>query len=86
MKTIIEMPEFLFREAKSKAAERSQTLNAFVAEAMREKLASEVSAASTGEPERMQGFGKLRWLRKETVRMHARIENTFEVIEPEGHR
>ena len=85
MKTI-EIPEPLFRKAKSKPAERGQTLNEFVAEALREKLASEISAARIGKPEWMQGFGKLRRLRKETVRMQARIVKAFEVIEPEDHR
>jgi hypothetical protein len=31
----------------------------------------------------MQGFGKLRRLRKETARIQARIAEAFEVIEPE---
>ena len=31
----------------------------------------------------MQGFGKLRRLRKETRRIQARIDEAFEVIEPE---
>jgi hypothetical protein len=39
--------------------------------------------AASAEPEWMQGFGKLRRLRKETKRIQARIEKAFEVIEPE---
>ena len=31
----------------------------------------------------MQGFGKLRRLRKETTRIQAIIDETFEMIEPE---
>jgi len=31
----------------------------------------------------MQGFGKLRRLRKETKRIQARVDEVFEVIEPE---
>jgi len=31
----------------------------------------------------MQGFGKLRRLRKETLRIQARIDEAFEAIEPE---
>jgi hypothetical protein len=31
----------------------------------------------------MEGFGKLRRLRKETRRIQARIDERFEVIEPE---
>ena len=31
----------------------------------------------------MQGFGKLRHLRKETARIQARIHEAFEVVEPD---
>jgi len=43
----------------------------------------DVDKARPGEPEWMQGFGKLRRLRKETARIQARIHEAFEVIEPE---
>jgi hypothetical protein len=80
MKTTIEIPDRLFRKAKSKAAERGQTLKELVTEALQEKLAATTGA---GEPGWMQGFGKLRRLRKETARVQARIAEAFEVIEPE---
>lgn len=83
MKTTIEIPDPLFRKAKSKAAERSQTLKQFVTEALQEKLAASTGKGRFGEPEWMQGFGKLRRLRKETGRIQARIDEAFEVIEPE---
>ena len=83
MKTTIEIPDPLFRKAKSKAAERGQTLKQLVTEALQEKLAANASKVAQGEPEWMQGFGKLRRLRKETARIQARIDETFEVIEPE---
>ena len=83
MKTTIDIPDPLFRKAKSKAAERSQTLKEFVAEALREKLAVHPSNVLAGEPEWMQGFGELRRLHKETSRIQARIDDAFEVIEPE---
>jgi len=83
MKTTIEIPDLLFRKAKSKAAERGQTLKELVTEALQEKLAANASKARPGEPEWMQGFGKLRRLRKETARIQARIHEAFEVIEPE---
>ena len=82
MKTTIEIPDVLFRKAKSKAAERSQTLKEFVSEALLEKLAAG-SAAGSGEPEWMGGFGKLRHLRKETARIQERIHEAFEVVGPE---
>ena len=83
MKTTIEIPDILFRKAKSKAAERSQTLKEFVSEALQEKLTPRGSAARSGEPEWMRAFGKLRHLRKETARIQARIHEAFEQVEPE---
>ncbi len=83
MKTTIEIPDPLFRKAKSKAAERGQTLKEFVTEALGEKLAASTDRASLGEPEWMRGFGKLRRLGRETARIQARIDEAFEVIEPE---
>lgn len=83
MKTTIEIPDLLFRKAKSKAAERGKTLKEFVTEALQEKLATKAGGARSAEPVWMEGFGKLRRLRKETTRVRARIERAFEVIEPE---
>lgn len=83
MKTTLEIPDLLFRKAKSKAAERGQTLKQLVTEALQEKLAAPAGKARPGEPGWMQGFGKLRRLRRETARIQARIDKQFEVIEPE---
>lgn len=83
MKTTIEIPDPLFRKAKSTAAERGQTLKDFVTEALRERLAAKSSNNHDSEPAWMQGFGKLRRLRKETARIQARIDEAFDVIEPE---
>ena len=83
MKTTIEIPDLLFRTAKSKAAERGQSLKDLVTEALQEKLATNTNMVQRGEPAWMEGFGKLRRLRKETARIQARIDETFDVIEPE---
>ncbi len=83
MKTTLEIPDLLFRKAKSKAAERGQTLKQLVTEALQEKLAARADKTHPGEPAWMQGFGKLRRLRKETRRIQARIDEEFGVIEPE---
>ena len=83
MKTTIELPDPLFRQAKARAAERGQTLKAFVTEALQERLRAKTSPARLGEPPWMQGFGKLRRLRRETRRVQSRIDERFEVIEPE---
>jgi hypothetical protein len=42
--------------------------------------------ARAEEPEWMQGFGKLKRLHKETVRVQSVIDQEFEVIEPEDRR
>jgi hypothetical protein len=83
MKTTIDIPDLLFRRAKSKAAERGQPLKEFVAEALQEKLAAKAGSVGPREPAWMQGFGKLRRLHRETSRIQARIDEAFEVIEPE---
>lgn len=84
MKTTIEIPDPLFRKAKARAAERGKSLKEFVTEALQEKLAGRgAQDGGSAQPEWMQGFGKLRRLRKETARIQARIDERFEVIEPE---
>jgi hypothetical protein len=83
MKTTIEIPEPLFRRVKSKAAERGQTLKQFFTEAIQDKLALQSSKGSSAQPAWMQGFGKLRRLRKETQRIQTEIDQEFEVIESE---
>ncbi len=83
MKTTIEIPDPLFRQAKSRAAERGQTLKEFVTGALQERLQANAGNARPGEPQWMQGFGKLRRLHKETRRIQSRIDERFEAIEPE---
>jgi hypothetical protein len=83
VKTTLEIPDALFRRVTSRAAERGQTLEALVIEALQEKLAAGTGQAVSAEPEWMQGFGKLRRLRKETKRIQTRVDEVFEVIEPE---
>jgi hypothetical protein len=83
MKTTLEVPDVLFRRVKSRAAERGQTMKQFVNEALQEKLAARAGAPSSGDPDWMQGFGRLRRLRKETKAIQERIREAFEVVEPE---
>lgn len=83
MKTTIEIPDPLFRRAKARAAERGQTLRQLVAEALQEKLAARTGPTPLDEPLWMQGFGKLRRLGKETHRIQAKVDEAFEVVEPE---
>jgi hypothetical protein len=86
VKTTLDIPDPLFRKAKSKAAERGQSLRQLVTEALQEKLAAKPAPTRRGEPGWMQGFGKLRRLRAETRRVQARIDEQFEVVEPEDRQ
>ena len=83
VKTTLEIPDLLFRRAKSSAAQRGVPLKQLVAEALREKLAHDSSGRPSAEPQWLAGFGKLRHLRRETGRIQARIDGTFETVEPE---
>jgi hypothetical protein len=64
LKATIEIPDALFRRAKSAAAERGVPLRALVTEALADKLRAD---PNNGKPW-MKGFGKLRHLHKETTR------------------
>jgi hypothetical protein len=83
MKTTLELPDPLFRKAKSLAAERGQSLKDFVTEALREKIAAKPRVAAASEPAWMQGFGRLKRLRSETARIQAVIDAEFENVEIE---
>jgi hypothetical protein len=83
VKTTLEIPDALFRKAKARAAERGQSLKAWINEAVQEKLARKGSGTRPEEPEWMRGFGKLRRLRSETQRIQRTIDEAFETIEPE---
>jgi len=78
-KTTLEIPDSIFRRAKSLAAERGIPLRALISEALAEKLRAD---DGSGKPW-MAAFGKLRHLRKETARINRVIEEEFEQIEAE---
>jgi len=80
MKTTLEIPDPLFRRAKSAAAERGIPLREFVTEAVKEKLAARQQ--TTTRPW-MAGFGKLQHLRKESAKIDRVIEDEFEQVETE---
>jgi hypothetical protein len=80
VKTTVEMPDALFRRAKSKAAERGIPLRQFVTEAIEEKLTK--SSPSETRPW-MKHVGELKHLHEETQRIDQIIEDEFEKIDPE---
>jgi hypothetical protein len=78
VKTTLEIPDFLFRRAKSVAAERGIPLRQFVTEAVQEKL--KITA-----PERpwMKHLGELKHLHKERKQVEKRVAEAFEQIDTE---
>jgi hypothetical protein len=83
VKTTLEMPDFLFRRAKSVAAERGIPLRQFVTEAVQEKLKT---SSQNSEKPWMKHLGKLKHLRKERKQVEKRVEAAFEQIDPEVWR
>ena len=78
MKTTLEIPDYLFRRAKSVAAERGIPLRQLVTEAVQEKLKT-----TSQERPWMKHFGKLKHLHKERRQIEDRVEAAFEKIDPE---
>ena len=81
MKTTVEIPDLVFRRAKSAAAQRGIPLRQFVTEAVQDKLSV---TSGTGQKPWMRHVGKLKPLRKETERVNKRIEAAFEQIDREN--
>ncbi|HWB95300.1 MAG TPA: hypothetical protein VG672_01320 [Bryobacteraceae bacterium] len=79
MKTTLEIPDNLFRRAKSAAAEQGIPLRELVTEALADKL----RGCGDGEKPWLKTFGKLRGLRKETARINHIVEEEFGRIDPE---
>ena len=85
MKTTLEIPDRVFRKAKSMAAQRGIPLRQFVTEAVQDKL-----SASSGQSQRpwMRHVGKLKHSRKEKEKdgeqINKRIEEAFERIDKEN--
>jgi hypothetical protein len=83
VKTTLEIPDFLFRRAKSVAAERGIPLRQFVTEAVQEKLKT-----SPREKPWMKHLGKLKHSgpkhsEKDRKQIEKRVEETFEHIDRE---
>ena len=83
MKTTVEIPDPLFREAKATAARRGQSLKQLITEALQEKLAANETTNGSAGPPWMDAFGTLRHLGDETARVQNRIDETFGTVEDE---
>ena len=80
MKTTLEIPDTIFRRAKSNAAEQGIPLRQFVTEAVEVKLRT---APAAGQKPWMKHMGKLKDLHRETARINKVIEEAFEEVDPE---
>ena len=80
MKTTLEIPDTIFRRAKSKAAEQGIPLRQFVTEAVKDKLNT---APAVSQKPWMKHMGKLKDLHRETVRINKVIEEAFEEVDSE---
>ena len=77
MKTTHEIPDALFRRAKSAAAEQGIPLRELVSRALAEKL----RAPRHNDKPWLKTFGKLRRLRKESANIRRVIEQQFGKVE-----
>jgi uncharacterized Rmd1/YagE family protein len=78
LKTTLEIPDALFRQAKAAAAEQGIPLRELISEALAEKL-----RPGTSRQAWLKTFGKLRSLRKETAQINRIIDEEFGWIEPQ---
>jgi predicted DNA-binding ribbon-helix-helix protein len=84
LKTTIELPEALFRRAKSMAAQEGVTLKQLLTEALESQLETRMTARNRkAAPRWMRAYGALRHLRQERKAIERAIESEFEKIEPE---
>ena len=80
MKTTLEIPDTVFRRAKSKAAEQGIPLRQFVTQAVEDRLRATLAV---GPRPWMKHIGKLKDLRKETRRIDKVIAQAFEKVDHE---
>jgi hypothetical protein len=78
MKTTLEIPDFLFRRAKSVSAERGIPLRQFITEAVQEKLKT-----TSSEKPWMKHLGKLKPRPTDRNQIEKRIKDAFEQIDRE---
>jgi len=82
-KTTLEIPDAIFRRAKTIAAERGIPFRALVSEALADKLRA---LGDSDKKPWMKTFGQLCHLHKETARINRIIEEEFDQIETEDRQ
>jgi hypothetical protein len=84
MKTTIELPDPLFRRAKTAAVQEGVTLKQLFTEALESRLNHQGPVGKKSKlPRWFPAYGALRHLRRERRTIEQAIESEFEKIEPE---
>ena len=86
MKTTVELPDAVFRQAKAVSAARGTSLKRFFTEAVEEQLRRSKGngGAEDNDPPWMAGFGSLADLSEESSRILGVIEEEFEQVDPDS--
>jgi hypothetical protein len=85
VKTTVEIPDALFRQAKAHAAREGLSLKELFTVALKNQLRKKTSGESPEKPW-MKAFGGLKGLHRETKRVERVIEKEFERIDEEEWR
>ena len=85
MKTTLELPDALFRRAKTAAVHEGVTLKQLVTEALQLRLENgkQRTSGRAAAPRWLRAYGALRHLRRERRAIDRAIASEFENIEPE---
>jgi hypothetical protein len=84
VKTTVEVPDALFRQAKAVAAQQGLSLRDFFTQALRERLRR--TAGGSEEKPWMRAFGGLREVHRETRRLERVVAQEFERTDDEEWR
>jgi hypothetical protein len=83
LKTTIELPDALLRDAKIAAARKQATLRELLTHALEAALERD-GAPNRQTPAWRRSFGTLRHLRADAARVNAAVEATFEKVDAEA--
>lgn len=82
MKTTVEIPDELFKQAKVLAALEGVSMRQLITESLQQRVMSRSQQTKT-EPSWRRAFGAMRSYRKENRRIERLIEQEFEQVESE---
>ena len=85
MKTTLDIPDLLFREAKAMAAREGTTLRAVVVRALQTEM-ERIGRRGAGPPPWRRAFGGLRCLRRDRAGVEAAIQGAFEHVDEDAWR